>query len=389
MTDPIHSFRVHVPDADLEDLRVRLFRTRMIPRPPEGEWKSGVPVDYLATLLDYWRSDFEWQAAEARINRLAHVRVDVDGRAVHAALQPARGNAIPIALVHGWPSSFIEMLDLADHLADPGGHGADPADAFDVVIPSLPGYGFSDPPSPPTWNPHDVGLTIGRVMAALGYVTYGIHAYDVGASAMTRLMLARPEVVIGYHTTEPGIPGPFPRPDPVDMSDEERQQQQLAAAWNADEGGYFALLGTRPQTLAHALNDSPAGLAAWIVEKWWSWTVPPASEARLHDSLSMDQILSNISLYWFTQTIGSANWTYYGTGGRARTIGEHMDKPVGVALTTQPIERASRSWASRFFSDIRTWVELGEGGHFVTMERPGLLATAIRDFFRPLRELPP
>ena len=168
------------------------------------------------------------------------------------------------------------------------------------------------------------------------------------------------------------------------MTEEERAHLALADGWEADEGGYFAILGTRPQTLGHGLNDSPAGLAAWIVEKWWSWTVPPGSGGSLEEFLPMDRVLANVALYWHTQSVNTANWYYFGPR-RPRRPDEQVHVPVGVALTTQPIERAPRPWAERFFTDIRRWEDLGAGGHFVTMERPSLLAGAIREFFRPLR----
>jgi pimeloyl-ACP methyl ester carboxylesterase len=382
----IAPFQIRVPDEELEDVRARLAATRFIAEPPVPDWRSGVPVAYLRSLLSYWRDGFDWRAMESRINSFANLTVDVDGLRLHCVRIPSRGqDPLPIILVHGWPGSFVEMLDLASLLADPAGNGANSRDAFDVVVPSLPGFGYSDAPRSPDWGTAQDAQALGRLMEALGYRRFGIHTYDIGARTMSVFCLTNPERVIGYHTTEPGIPGPDPRPDPESISDEERAHLAYVKEWEATEGGYFGILGTRPQTLGHALNDSPAGLAAWIVEKWWSWTVPEGSDASLDNFLSLDSVLSNVAIYWHSKSINSANWTYYMPAGRKGVAGEQANVPVGVALTTQRIERAPRSWAERFFPDIRRWEDLGAGGHFVTMERPELLAQAIREFFRPLR----
>jgi pimeloyl-ACP methyl ester carboxylesterase len=379
-------FQIRVPDEELAELRTRLAATRFIAEPPVPDWRSGVPVSYLRSLLSYWRDGFDWPAMEERINGFTNLVVEVDGLNLHCVRVPGRGqDPLPIALVHGWPGSFVEMLDLASILADPAPRGANSSDSFDVVVPSLPGFAYSDAPRFPDWGTAHGAQAIGRLMEALGYHRFGIHTYDIGASTMSVICLTDPERVIGYHTTEPGIPGPDPSPHSESVSDEERAHLAYAKDWEAREGGYFGILGTRPQTIGHGLNDSPAGLAAWIVEKWWSWTVPEGSDASLHDFLSMDRVLSNIAVYWHSKSINSANWTYYMPSGRKRVPGEQANVPVGVALTTQRIERAPRSWAERFFPDIRRWQDLGAGGHFVTMERPDLLAQAIREFFRPLR----
>lgn len=384
LTD-VAPFHIHVGDEELDDLRRRLRSTRFIAPPPESAWRSGVPVDYLRALLDRWENEFDWRAEERRLNAYPQRRVVVDGRALHCVhLRGAGPRPVPLVLVHGWPSSFVEMVELAAVLADPTRAGGSANDAFDVVVPSLPGFAFSDAPSTPGWTAADNGRVIASLMRALGYERFAVHAYDVAASAMTALCLSDPSLIVGYHTTEPAIPGPYPLPERASLEAEERAYLELADAWDADEGAYFAMLRTRPQTLGHALNDSPAGLAAWIVEKWWSWTVTPGTGRTLADTVPMDRVLSNIAIYWHTRTINSANWLYY-SGRRRRVSGEQARVPVGVALTAQPIERAPRSWAQRFFPDIRRWAELGPVGHFAAVERPAALATAIREFFRPLR----
>jgi pimeloyl-ACP methyl ester carboxylesterase len=378
---PGEPFRVHVPDEELDDLRIRLERTRYIPSQPDAGWRAGVPVEYLRELLDHWRTAFDWRAIEARINSFPNRRIEVDGLGIHCVHLHGEGpDPMPILLLHGWPSSFVELLDLAEQLA------RDEAEPFDVVVPSLPGFGFSDAPPPENWDAPEDGEAILGLMRALGYERFAVHTHDIGASVMRTVLLDHPGRIIGYHTTEPGIPGPFPRPELEAMTDEERERRAYAEEWHADEGGYVGILTTRPQTIAHALNDSPAGLAAWIVEKWWAWTVPPGSGRTLHEFLSLDEVLANIALYWHTATIHTANWPYYRPDTRPRTPGEQAHVPVGVALTTQPIDRAPRSWAEHFFPDIRRWAELGQGGHFAAIEEPALLAAAIRSFLRPLRQ---
>ncbi len=269
-------------------------------------------------------------------------------------------------------------------------HGGDPADAFDVVVPSLPGFGFSDPPHPGT-SAHELGGMWARLMEGLGYPRFGTHAYDIGASITSRLALHQPGRLVGYHTTEPGIPAPDLGPGAPPPTVPERAYLALVEDWQAEEGGYMATLRTRPQTLAYGLNDSPVGLAAWIVEKWHAWTAPP--DGDLLTRFTKDQLLANVTIYCVTETIDSANRYYYagpaaGASPAPRPrlgLDVRVDVPVGVALTaTQPIERAPREYAARVYPDIRQWAELPRGGHFVTLEEPLLLADAIRAFFRDL-----
>jgi pimeloyl-ACP methyl ester carboxylesterase len=345
-----------------------------------------LPIEYLRRLFEYWLNDFDWRKVEDHLNNNNHMRFDANGMRIHFVHQPSReSESFPLVLVHGWPSSFLELLDLADLLTDPRGHGGAEEDAFDVVIPSLPGFGFSDKRWQGSWAPA-AGKAIHQLMMSLGYERYGIHTHDVGASVMTGICLSHAESIIGYHTTEPGIPGPYPEPGPDAMTAEEGEYRCTVDAWLAEEGGYFDLLKSRPLTIGHALHDSPVGLAAWIADKWWSWTVPPRSGRDLDDFLSMDLLVSNIALYWHTGTIQSANWIYTPGQRRTRHFGERMTPPVGVTMGTQPVERAPRAWAERFFDDIRYWADLGKGGHFLAAEEPELLAESIRQFFRPLRQ---
>jgi pimeloyl-ACP methyl ester carboxylesterase len=380
------AFKVHVPEESLKDMSRRLMETRIEDPPSAGSWFAGLPIEYLRRLIDYWLNDFDWRKVEDRLDKQRHMRFDARGMRIHFVHQSGRGSeSLPLVLVHGWPSSFLELLDLADLLSDPAGQGGAGDDAFDVVIPSLPGFGFSDKRWLGPWAPV-AGKAIHELMMSLGYERYGVHTHDVGASVMTGICLSNPKSIIGYHTTEPGIPGPYPEPDLDSSTAEEREYQSTVDAWLTEEGGYFALLRSRPLTIGHALHDSPVGLAAWIAEKWWSWTVPPGSGRDLSDFVSMDLLVANIALYWLTGTIQSANWIYTPGQRRTRQVGERTFRPVGVTLGAQSIERAPRTWAERFFGDIRYWADLRTGGHFIAAEEPRLLAESIREFFRPLRE---
>lgn len=388
----IEPFRVEVPEQTLTDLRERLARTRWPKDGRDANWSDGADPSYMQGLLGYWRTGFDWRAQEIFINSFAHFRAEGTGPGLHVVHAHGTGSKpMPLLLVHGWPSSFYEMLELVPLLADPARHGGDPSDAFDVVVPSLPGFGFSDP-AIPALSAKGVGDLLVALMDALGYARFGVHAYDIGASVSGLLALDHPDRLIGYHTTEPGIPRPDLGPDAPALSDAERAYLALADAWRADEGGYMVVQRTRPQTLAYGLADSPAGLAAWIVEKWHAWTAPPDGDLERH--FTRDQILANLTIYWATNTIGSANRWYHAAPADpavprpARRLGvdDRVRVPVGVALTaTQPIERAPRKFVERLYPDIRRWVELPRGGHFVALEEPRLLADSIRAFYRDLR----
>lgn len=382
----VRPFTVTVPETTLTDLRERLDRTRWPDEVEGAGWDYGASLAFMKDLVDYWRAGFDWRARERAINAFDHFRAEVDGVGVHFVHARGRGpDPIPLLITHGWPSSFYEMLPLASFLSDPAGHGGDPADAFDVVVPSVPGYGYSDRPARPGFNYRRVAELWARLMAGLRYERFGAHAYDIGASIMAHMLLDRPELLIGYHTTDPGNPVPYLGPGAPPLTEAERAFLALEEAWMAEEGGYMALQTTRPQTLGYGLADSPAGLAGWIVEKWHAWTDPPGGE--LTARIPRDDLLATITLYWVTETINSANRLYYERAHhpRERLPGDRIDVPMGVALTTQAIERPPREHVGRLFRDIRQWTDLHRGGHFVALEEPGEVAEAIRAFFRPLR----
>jgi pimeloyl-ACP methyl ester carboxylesterase len=382
----VQPFTVTVPEATLADLRERLERTRWPDEVDGAGWAYGANLGFMRDLVAYWQSGFDWRARERAMHAFDHFRAEVDGVGIHLVHARGRGpDPMPLLITHGWPSSFYEMLPLASLLSDPAAHGGDPADAFDVVVPSVPGYAFSDRPTRPGFDYRRVADLWARLMAGLGYGRFAAHAYDIGASIMAHMLLDRPELLIGYHTTDPGNPAPYLGPGSLPLTAEERAFLAVEEAWQAEEGGYMALQTTRPQTLGYGLADSPAGLAAWIVEKWHAWTDPPGGD--LTACISRDDLLATVTLYWATGTINSANRLYYERAHhpRERLPEDRIDVPLGVALTTQAIERPPRAMVERLFRDIRRWVELPRGGHFVALEAPELLAEAIRAFFRPLR----
>jgi pimeloyl-ACP methyl ester carboxylesterase len=384
----IQPFHVAVSQEVLDDLRERLGRTRWPDEVAELGWAYGMPLAYLQDLVSYWHDSFDWRKQEQSINSFEHFRAVVQGVGIHFIHERGRGpDPLPLIITHGWPSSVVEMLKIIPLLTDPARHGGDPADSFDVVVPSIPGYGFSDRAMHPGMITRRIAALWVHLMLELGYPRFGAHTHDIGASINTHIAFDHPERLIGYHTSEPSIPRPYLGPDAPEFTEAEREYRAYQQSWHADEGGYAAVQATRPQTLAYGLNDSPAGLAAWIVEKWYAWTAPAGGDLEQH--FSKDEVLTNVMVYWATQTINSANRIYYISDPNPREIGLHtrITVPVGVVLgATQPIERAPREYAARLFADIRQWVELGRGGHFLVGEEPQLVAGALRDFFRPLRE---
>jgi pimeloyl-ACP methyl ester carboxylesterase len=378
-------FELHVSQDVLDDLHERLARTRWPNELPGVGWNYGIPRDYLQELLDYWQHDFDWRAQEARLNALPNYRVEIGGLGVHYIHVRGKGpSPIPLLLAHGYPSSPFEYLPLISLLTDPATHGGDPADAFDVVVPSIPGHGFSDMPDRIGFEDRAVAGMFVELMDGLGYERFGIHAYDIAASICQYLNFDYPDRVIGYHTTNPSNPGPTLTPDSEPLSEVELDYQKLRQAWGKGQGAYARILGTKHQALAYGLNDSPAGLAAWIVEKWYAWTVPPTG--NLEDHFTKDELLANVMSYWVTETINSAN-RYYAEDLEPLGPEDRISVPTGVAMpTNDPSNQPPREYVERLHTDIRYWVDLEGGGHFVAGEMPGPVAESIRTFFRELRD---
>ena len=379
----IRPFTVNVPQPTLDDLRARLARTRWPDEVEGAGWDYGANLAYMRELVKYWETGFDWQREERAMNALPHFRAQVDGVGVHFIHARGRGPApMPLLVTHGWPSSFVEMLAIIPLLADPGAHGGDPADAFDVVVPSVPGFGFSDRPGRGMTRSRVAALWA-RLMDGLGYPRFAAHGNDIGAVISGWLAYDFPARLIALNTMMPGFPSPVIGEAAQPLSAAERAHAEVQARWMREEAGYNAIQETRPQTLAYGLHDSPAGLAAWIVEKWRAWTDPAGDVERY---FSRDLLLANVTLYWVTETANAANRSYYERAREPRAITERIAVPTGVALSTEAVQRAPRERAERGYADIRRWTEFSRGGHFMAAEEPALLAAELREFFRPFRE---
>lgn len=378
-------FRQQTPQAVLDDLRSRLRATRWPDSPADAGWSIGTDISYLRELVDYWADGFDWPAQEALLNRLPRFRVRLGDLGIHfvharaAVASPTAPPAMPLVLSHGWPDSFWRYTKVIDLLSDPGAHGADPADAFDVVVPDLPGYGYSDIPAQPL-DSVAVAAVWAELMSVLGYQRFGAAGGDLGSHVSRYLALDHPDRVVAVHRTDAGLPLFFG--DPAELAPEERDWIQGATAWGQTEGAYAAMHRTKPQTAAVGLNDSPAGLAAWIVEKLRAWSDCGGDVER---SLRKDDILTNITIYWLTGTIGSAMRMY-----RANSLippaqlARRVEVPSGFSLFAGDIVRPPRAWLARTANVARV-TEPTHGGHFAPFEEPELYAAELREFFRPYR----
>lgn len=383
---PLAPFTIDVPDAALSDLRERLARTRWPDEVGGAGWDYGTPLGYLRELVEHWRTRFDWRSVERRMNALPQFRATVDGLDLHFVHQRGRGpRPLPLLLLHGWPSTFWQMGRLVPLLVDPASHGGDAADAFDVVVPSLPGCGFSARPDRPGMTRARIADLMARLMTgSLGYRRYGVHAGDVGTSVATLLGLARPDDVVGLQLTDVYF-APWLGPGAPPLTPAEERFVAEQERWWQDEGGYDHLQRTKPQTLAYALNDSPAGLAAWIVEKFRAWS---DCGGDLDRSFRRDDLLTAITLYWVTGTINSANRYYW--RHRHPAVPPRPALPIAVpcGIAHFPAEadiNTPRSMIERVYTNVTRWSEMPRGGHFAALETPDLLAEEIRAFFRPLR----
>ncbi|WP_198533280.1 epoxide hydrolase family protein [Streptomyces sp. AcH 505] len=379
-----------VPDAELADLRARLRNTRW-PTPwpttaagtepaPGTGWEAGTDAGELRRLVACWASDYDWRAQEAAVNALPSRFADIDGTPVHyLRFDGEHPGALPIVLTNGWPSSFLELTALARRLATPSRYGGEAADAFTVVVPSLPGYAFS-PQRPSLTDPapqtHELWHRLMR--DELGFERYAAHGGDLGAGITSRLGEAHPEAVVGIHLMAVAAPVSY---DPAGVTPEERAYLDSVAAWSAEEGGYQHEQSTRPLTLSYGLADSPTGLLAWIVEKYRAWS---DCGGDLSSRFSDDFLLTQASLYWFTGTVSTSFRPYYEYAqGLTRRV-ERVDVPTAVALFPADLTQPPRSWAERTYHVTR-YTRMPRGGHFAAHEEPGLLAHDLTEFFRGLR----
>ncbi|GIF21637.1 multidrug MFS transporter [Paractinoplanes tereljensis] len=332
-------------------------------------------MDYLRELAAYWADGFDWAAQEAALNRLPRYRTTLGGLGIHFVHARGKGPALPLILSHGWPDSFWRYTKVISLLTDPGAHGGDPADAFDVVVPDMPGYGYSDRPTGTAPDSIAVAGLWAGLMADLGYQRFAAAGGDIGSGVSRYLALDHPERVVAVHRMDAGLPVYFG--DRADLTPEEREFLDVAARWGADEGAYAAMHRTKPQTAAVGLNDSPAGLLAWIVEKMRAWSD--------RDAFSRDEILTNVTIYWLTGTIGSAMRMYRVNG--AIPPAQHarrVEVPSGFSLFPADLVRPPRAWLDRMANTVRV-TEHPRGGHFAPFEQPGAYAEELREFFRPYR----
>lgn len=376
----IDPFRITVPQGDLEDLASRLARTR-IPEPNGGHDRGqGIDPDFLRTLLQRWSSSFYWREHEARLNQLPHFLTHIGDQTIHFIHQKGVGPApLPLVLTHGWPGSFLEIERLIPLLTDPVANGGDPADSFHVVVPTLPGFGFSPASRVAEIGTYETAALWCALMNGLGYAQFGVQGGDLGARVSAWMGYRFPQQVIGMHLNY--IPASY-RPQfdnalqPLTM--EEEAFLKRAGHFLDAEGAYTRIQATKPYSLSIGLNDSPAGLAAWIAEKFLAWS------DNFEQTIGMETLLANISLYWFTGTIGSSFRMYVEGRKRPLALTERIAPPLGVAVFPAELPMPPRSWVERCF-DVRHWSEFGVGGHFAALEQPAMLAQDIRDFFRPLR----
>jgi epoxide hydrolase len=386
MAEVVTPFRIDVPDADLADLRDRLRRTRWPERETVDDWSQGIPLAYVQDLCRYWADGYDWRAREARLNGFSQYRTEIDGLAIHFVhVRSPHEGALPLVMTHGWPGSIVEFLKVIGPLTDPAAHGGEPADAFHVVCPSLPGYGFSGKPAGPGWGVERIARAWAALMARLGYDRYGAQGSDWGTSVTTSLGQQDAAHLAGVHVVPP-----IAAPDPATLDDlTAAERASLAALREAGEreSGYSAEQSTKPQTLGYGLVDSPAGLAAWIAEKFWAWT---DHGGHLENVVSRDDLLDNIMLYWLPGTAASSARLYWESFGQVsdwftRATTDTVDVPAGGTVFPKEIPHPSRRWAARRYTDLRHWGEPPRGGHFAALEQPELFAGEVRSFFRLVR----
>ncbi|MBI4516830.1 MAG: alpha/beta fold hydrolase [Deltaproteobacteria bacterium] len=380
----IEPFQIHVPQVVLDDLRERLARTRFPDEVNDAQWSYGTDLAYLKELVEYWYKHYDWRAAERALNTWRHFRAPVGDLGLHFIRQRGVGpKPLPLLLLHGWPGSIAEFAKIIGPLTDPARHGGDPADAFDVVAPSLPGYGFSDRPRQPGMHPGKMADVFAELMGQLGYDRFAAQGGDWGAIIATCLAHQHPARLAGIHLNMVAVMPPDEANPTAGLSEAELVKLMEMQRFLNEGAGYQSIQGTKPQTLGYALNDSPAGLAAWIVEKFRAWT---DCDGDVERRLSKDEMLTNITLYWVTQTAVSSARLYYEarTAGLFPPRGIRVEVPTGCAIFPRELFRPPRAWAEHAFN-VQRWTEFDTGGHFAALEEPEALVADVRAFLRPLR----
>ncbi len=376
----IKPFSIHVADSDLQDLDQRLALARFPEKETPHDWSQGVPLEYMREVVDYWRDDYDWRRAESRINAFDQFTAEIDGLDIHFLhVRSEEPNALPLVLTHGWPGSIVEFLKVIEPLTNPAAHGGDSGDAFHVVCPALPGYGFSGKPAGTGWGVEKIASTWAVLMESLGYDRYVAQGGDWGSAVTTALGVADPKHCAAIHLN---MVSAFPDPDTMDNLTELEQGAIAALKHYQDwDSGYSKQQSTRPQTLGYALVDSPVGQAAWILEKFWAWT---DCDGHPENVLSRDEMLDNIMLYWLTGSGASSArlyWESFGSFGATKEI----TTPTGCSIFPKEIARCSRRWAEKRYTNIIHWNELDKGGHFAAFEQPELFVGEVRNCFRQVR----
>jgi epoxide hydrolase len=385
----MHPFRIEIPQSSLDDLNRRIAATRWPADVPGTGWERGVPLRYLRELAEYWRTGYDWRAAESRINELPQYITPIDGVDVHFLhVRSPEPDAVPLIITHGWPGAVTEFLDVIGPLTDPTRYGGDRRDAFHLVIPSLPGYGFSGAPSEPGWDVRRVAKAWAELMSRLGYDRYFAQGGDWGSPVSLWLGLTDPAHVVGVHLNML-VTVPPPEPAAIaDLDDRDRKRLEFAMAFEMEGTGWRKIQSTRPQTLAYALTDSPAGQLAWIVEKYKEWT---DSANAPEDAVNRDHLLTIATIYWLTATAGSSAQLYYESNRLTEQFIRTwagpwpLAMPVGVAYFAEDVARPIRRFADRILPSLTHWSEFEHGGHFAAMEQPELFVGDVQAFVRKLR----
>ena len=379
MSDEIRPFQIAASDEQLENLRRRLRATRWPDAETVDDWSQGIPLDYVQEVCAYWAEKYDWRAREARLNTFPQFRTGVLGLGVHFVhVRSPEPGALPLVISHGWPGSIVEFHKVIGPLADPVAHGGEARDAFHVVCPSLPGYGFSDKPSAPGWGVEKIADAWAALMAKLGYDRYVAQGGDWGSMVTNQIALRDPGHCLGIHLNMPIV-----APDPETLGSlSEREQGALASMqhYQDKDSGYSKQQSTRPQTLAYGLADSPSGQAAWILEKFWSWTDCDGHPEKV---LSRDELLDNVMLYWLPGTAASSARLYWESFSSPSF--DEVRLPTGCSIYPKEIFRCSRRWAEKKFTNLVHWNELDRGGHFAAFERPEVFVDELRACFRHMR----
>lgn len=381
----VERFHIHVSDEILDDLQYRLHHIRWPDQLVDSGWGRGTDISYLKSLVSYWRDHYDWRAQESRLNQFSQFHCQLDGVDVHFVHEHGKGpNPLPIILTHGWPDSYLRYQKIIPLLTDPASHGGNLEDSFDVIVPSLPGFGFSSRPDQPGFNNSRVSQMWVKLMTKeLGYNKFAAAGGDIGSGVTRYLASNNPELLVGIHLTDIGIIRDLlSSQDEAERSEEEREYKENASTWISQEGGYMSIQSTKPQTLAYGLSDSPVGLAAWIIEKFRAWS---DCKGDLNQLFSKDELLTHIMIYWVTNTIGSSTRIYYENSHSLPPLGR-IEVPTGIAIFPADIVLPPKSWAMQNLNVTR-WTSMPSGGHFTALEEPELLADDIRAFYRPIRAM--